>query len=482
MTRNRIKEQDTALFLLEEAEAQRIIKDVQQHFSSDEGEFEIDVFSWSTLSQRWARNRAMMASTQRDLSIRIVRNFRGQRSGVTINRADSDSLKAATEYVEHFATRFAPKEVLQEMMLDRPQWDAPGSDVWSDTTFSRTPVENGRMVRQLTQASRESDMLSAGFLETGAAKLFRTSRDEYGRESQTTGEVTQAQCSITVRHPQGSGSGWAGNTSFDINRLDLEKISETAFDKCLKSINPVRIEPGRYQVILEPQAGAVFFQLLMRLMLRPLAEGSPRHPFYLGVDQALQRHRSKLGLPIIDRRLTIDHDPEHPVVGTHPQRGVGPLTVIKDGVLTEMFYDYRYSLNELVKEMPASRRTSFRVQGTSTTVEEMISGTERGLIVTTVSEPELIDASSSLYTGFTRNGLWLIERGQITRAVRNFRWTESPLFVLNNVQEVGTSLPIFSPASMRGSLMHSLASSLNNVAVPALKVNDFSFTSIIDAI
>lgn len=469
--------------LIEKDEALRIVNEVRGLFRSEDEGFEIRVFSWSTVSQRWARNRPMIASTQRDLSVGITRYIRGYKYDVVTNQYDSESLKSATRYAEHQAGKKAPGEFIREMEVDRPQWDnPPGIPVWSDSTFKRTPTDNGKVIRNLTQTSLDAGMISAGYLETGAANVFHISRDPYGREDQGSGEVTQGQCSITVRHPMGTGSGWAGNTSFDINRLDLLKIAETAFDKCIKSIDPVRIEPGRFQVILEPQASATFFQIMLTYMQRTLPENHANHPMHLGADNSLRRFRSKIGLPVIDRRLTIEHHPDHPVVGTHPHPGVGPVTIVKDGVLTEMFHNYSYALNELVDQNPAVRRTSFRVPGTSTTTEAMISNMERGLILTMVSHPELIDMSSALFTGFTRNGLWLVENGRITRAVQNFRWTESPLFILNNVEEIGTSVPVFYPANMRNSLVNSLVNSLNNVAVPALRVNDFSFTSIIDAI
>jgi predicted Zn-dependent protease len=88
-----------------------------------------------------------------------------------------------------------------------------------------------------------------------------------------------------------------------------------------------------------------------------------------------------------------------------------------------------------------------------------------------------------LFGGVTRDGLWLIENGVITKAVRNFRWTESPLFALNNVEQIGVEEQSFHPHTSRNPFGgRSFAHSLNNVVVPPLKINDFSFTSTIDAI
>ena len=119
-------------------------------------------------------------------------------------------------------------------------------------------------------------------------------------------------------------------------------------------------------------------------------------------------------------------------------------------------------------------------------MEEMIATMKRGLLVTRFSDPELIRGASDslLMTGFTRDGLWLIENGKITKAVRNFRFTESPLFAFNNVVDLGVPTPVFSPnGDGRFPLNPSEPQNVvTSIVVPPMKVNDFSFTSTIDAI
>ena len=105
-------------------------------------------------------------------------------------------------------------------------------------------------------------------------------------------------------------------------------------------------------------------------------------------------------------------------------------------------------------------------------MDEMISSTPRGLLITRFSGIQMIDHSSLLCTGLTRDGLWLIEKGKISKAVRNMRFTESPLFVLNNVKQLGTPAPIFSV--QRNEPLSAI--------VPPVKADDFSFTSMVDAV
>lgn len=116
--------------------------------------------------------------------------------------------------------------------------------------------------------------------------------------------------------------------------------------------------------------------------------------------------------------------------------------------------------------MPSSR--AFRMSGGSDTVEDMIANTKRGLLVTRFSNIEILDRKSVLCTGYTRDGLWLVEDGKISKAVKNFRITESPLFVLNSIEMMGVPTRCFSPDAP--------------VVCPPLRVRDFSFTSLTDAV
>jgi predicted Zn-dependent protease len=116
------------------------------------------------------------------------------------------------------------------------------------------------------------------------------------------------------------------------------------------------------------------------------------------------------------------------------------------------------------------------MSGGETSVDEMIRGTKRGLLVTRLSNIRVLDEMSLLATGLTRDGLWLIENGKVSKAVKNFRFTESPLFVLNSVEELGVPVPVFRPGEGEW------APSPTPAVVPPLKARDFSFTSTIDAI
>ncbi len=483
MTESTIQD-EPAPRVLSDAEALTVI-DTVKRYCGQEGRLEIAVVSQWNGGQRWARNRASMTSDQRDIRVTIKRRVRDAETQVQSNQIDENSLRAASEFLNYNITKYAVSAWVGDMALEVPQWEAKGIPVWRDKTFNRTMIENGQTVRAITRRSEENGFFSAGYLETIGAHMTTYERDDWGREETRTAHVTQVQCSVTVRHPKSTGSGWAGGSSFDLERIDVAKIADLAFEKCLKSVDSVRIEPGRYQTILEPQAVAEFARLFVRYTGRILdGEKTPGYPLVLGYDQGLERMRSKLGLRIMDKRINMLHDPNDPIMGTHPQDAMRKVQIVQEGVLSSMYYEERYAITELDQHEYDMPRSSFTMSGTETTsIGEMIATMKRGLLVTRVSEPQILDKASLLCTGLTRDGLWLIENGKISKAVRNFRWTESPHFIFNNVDSIGISAPVFAPN--RGRFLigaKSFQNAVSTVVVPALKVNDFSFTSTIDAI
>lgn len=467
--------------LLAERTAQQVI-DTIKGLCKPSGELAVLIESTWHRNQRWARNRASMTSDQRDVRLEIQRKYRGADVRVMLNQIDAASLRGAVDLLEYYIRQEATNRS-EDLMLESPRWETSGIPVWSDHTFARSAAENGQMVHGLTARAEERGLLSAGYFQTVGSNVVTYERDDWGRETSQTGRVTEAACSITVRHPKGTGSGWAGHSSFDLTRLNLDAVANRAFEKCVASLDPVRIEPGRYTTILEPQAVATFASAFVLKMNREQSETMPG-PFYLDYDQALKRGRSKIGLRVMDARLTLEHNPTDPINGTHPEQGMSPIKLVSNGVMTSMFYRYLYAQRELSLQEQHARRSSFVLHGTETTsLEEMIATTKRGLLLTRVSEPEIVDNLSLLNTGVTRDGLWLIENGKISKAVRNFRWTESPLFIFNNVEQIGQEEPVYTGMLSRWRFARNeFQDSSQSMMVPPLKVNDFSFTSTIDAI
>jgi predicted Zn-dependent protease len=247
--------------------------------------------------------------------------------------------------------------------------------------------------------------------------------------------------------------------------VDFAGVSQRAIEKARLSRSPAAVEPGRYTVILEPQAVGDICQLIA-FYANARATDEGRSPF------VKQGGGNKIGEKIMDERVSIYADPFDPQVLAQPFDGEGlPLgrqVFIENGVLKTLYYSRFWAQKKGVE--PTGAPTSFLISGGNSSLEEMISSTERGILVTRLWYLREVDPRTILYTGLTRDGTFLIENGKISKAVKNFRFNDSPLFLLNNLEMIGR------PVRLAGT------EAGGAVVVPPLKVRDFNFTSLSDAV
>jgi predicted Zn-dependent protease len=147
---------------------------------------------------------------------------------------------------------------------------------------------------------------------------------------------------------------------------------------------------------------------------------------------------------------------------------LGRRVWIENGVLKQLAYS-RFWAQKQGKE-PTGNSNTFKMLGGTTTAEEMIRSTDRGVLVTRLWYLRQVDPRTVLYTGLTRDGTFLIEGGKVARSVKNFRFNESPLFMLNNLEALG-------PAERLGG-----TEAGGDIVMPSLKARDFNFTSLSDAV
>jgi predicted Zn-dependent protease len=450
------------------------------------GHTKIVLSSWWQGELRWARNRVSLSSDRRHNSIIVERSIEnGAPGGAQTDQLDDVSLEAAVRAAERASGRGSNMGHGVGSFPELPVYERPGGATWSDATYGLTTERRGEIARSLVAPAEAKGMLSAGYLEVRAASSadldtsfpnLRPGRSAFWEEPYQA--WTQAHCSLTVRDPAGTGSGWAGLSSFDWAAIDAPALGARALEKCIASQHPVALEPGRYTVILEPQAVADLMEVLApTFSSREIPEDGYASPWLLGGDEATKLWRSKLGLKVVDSRITISHDTADPALGivaSHTERP-GKVTFIDHGVLTDLGHLAQTAIASLPGRHHLRGLTGYRMSGGETSIEEMIRTTKRGLLVTRFSNIRGLDETSMLATGLTRDGLWLVENGKITKAVKNFRFTESPLFVLNAIEQLGVPVPVFRPTLEEGG-------KLTPAIVPPLKVRDFSFTSTIDAI
>ena len=410
---------------------------------------------------RFAVNQISTAGDSYNAGISVQSSF-GRRSGSSsTNRLDDDSLRGTVQMAERLA-RLSPEDPEALPLLGPQQYGE--SAAWSEATASLEPTERAKAVQLIAAPARVANLLSTGYLEANAgAFAVANSRGLFAYNRSTSCALT-----TTVRTPDGTGSGWAGAAHFDWSRLDPAALGTRAIEKARLSRSPVAIEPGRYTVILEPTAVGNLVQLISgALSARSADEG---RSFF-----ARPGGGNKVGLKVVDERVTLVSDPFDPEAPSSPFTGEGlPVTRtvwIENGIVRNLAYDRYWA--ERQSRTPTSVAGTLRMSGGTATTDEMISSTRRGLLITRFWYIRAVDARTILYTGLTRDGTFLIENGRITRAVKNLRFNESPIFMLNNIEAMG--VPVRVSASESGGAG-------NAIVVPPIKVRDFTFTSLSDAI
>ena len=421
----------------------------------------VSVGSGSMANSRFAVNQISTAGDSYTTQI-TVRATVGKRSATASgNRLDDESLKALVKKAETLA-RLSPEDT-EAMPELGPQTyrESPG---WADATATLDPQGRANAVAKITGPAEKAGLMSTGYLEvtSGAAAVANSSGlFAWGRS-------TAACLTATARTTDGTGSGWAGDATNDWSTIDPSKLAARAIEKAQRSVNPVAIEPGRYTVILEPTAvGNMVGLIAGSLAARSADEG---RSFF-----SKPGGGTKMGLKVVDERVNLVSDPFDPQAYGQSFTGEGLPTErvqwLQNGVVKNLAYDRYWAQKQGAKPTGAAFGT-LSMSGGNSTLEEMIASTDRGLLVTRLWYIRPVDPRTILFTGLTRDGTFLIEKGKITRAVKNLRWNESPIFMLNNVEMMGK--PERVSASESGSAGQALV-------VPPIKARDFTFTSLSDA-
>jgi predicted Zn-dependent protease len=440
-------------------ECEALAKRVLSFATADETRVTIN--SGGRGNTRFAVNQISTGGDNYDTTV-SVRSTLGTRSGsVTTNKLDDASLKAAVSLAERLA-KLSPED--PEAMPELGPQTYVESKGWSESSASLDPSARANAARAITDPARAAGLISTGYLETQAgATAIANSKGLSAYAKQTALALT-----TTVRTEDGTGSGWAGATSHDFASLDPTALGARAIDKARRSVNPVAIEPGRYTVIFEPTAVGNLVQFITGAMsARNADEG---RSFF-----SKQGGGNKIGMKVVDERVTITSDPLDPEAYGNTFASDGqPLSKtawIENGVVKNLTYD-RYWARKQGKE-PVGASGTVRMSGGTASIEDMIASTERGVLVTRFWYLRPVDPRTIVYTGLTRDGTFLIERGKISRPIKNFRFNDSPIYMLNNLEALGH--PVRVSASEAGG--PGLA-----IVVPPIKVRDFNFTSLSDAV
>jgi predicted Zn-dependent protease len=408
---------------------------------------------------------ANMVQYDRNLNITV---YVGTRSATASTRDfDDASLKTAVDDAQKRAQE-ARENPDALPLIEGPQ-DYVAVDATLPSAVNFGPAERGRMVKQSLDLCQKKGVVGSGYIP----KVHQTTCTANSKGLFAYYQYAEASFILTCRTKDGGGSGWAGLTGIkDVSAIDATELTEIASDKALKSQKPRAVEPGRYTTILEPRANARFLSLMTGLFNARTAEG-PVGNYFSGK----QPGTTKVGEKLFGDAFTLKSDIGNPVLRQTPIGTDGmaarPVTWIEKGVLKTLSYDRLWAKRQKKDATPTNINQSLVMEGSDMSIEQMIKTTKRGLLVTFFWYIRAVDPPTLLNTGMTRDGLFLIENGEIAGPVQNFRWNMSPLVGYNNITAVGKSVPMHTGESYDGG---------GTALVPPVRIEDFFMTSISPAV
>jgi PmbA protein len=413
---------------------------------------------------RFATNHIHQNVAESNTEVR-VRAVVGKKVGVaTTNRLDDEALRRVTEQALEIAKIQPENPEFHSLPVAQPIVPALG---YSERTARFTPDERARNVGIVVQLAKDHHLESAGAFSTGVQSVaVANSLGIFAYETRTNAEFH------AVVMADARGSGYTQNMALDADMLDFEAMAHEAVDKALRSRNPVDIELGEYPVVLDAYATA---EMLQNLILMGLSA------------TAVQEERSfmhgQFGKQLVHPLVTIyddGHDPATPVQafdyeGVPKQR----VMMIDHGVANAVVYDSFTAAREgkanTGHALPAPNSygpvpSNTVMEAGQASVEDLIRGIDRGIYITRFHYTNVLHPVKTLFTGMTRDGTFLIEHGELTRPVKNLRFTQSILDVLRGVQALGCK------RVLQWSESDGLA-----VVAPALRSSTFNFTGITGA-
>ncbi len=411
---------------------------------------------------RFARNTATTAGASSGTSLAITSSF-GKRSGtVTTAQFDDENLQRAVRNAEEIA-RLSPENP-EAMPVLGPQTYAP-SVAWFDDAANASPDWRATSVETAIGLSRKQDVVSAGFVETqGAMQAIASSKGLFAYD-----RYSAADYNLSARTPDGTGSGWASKSFNELRLLDPATLASAAIDKAARTKDPVAIEPGKYTVVLEPAAMADMLAFL--LFSGDARQADEGRSYY-----SKKGGGNRIGDQILDEKVQIYSDPAHPLAPTVTFDNEG-LPIAKNvwvdkGVLKDLFYSRFWA--EKMGKQPTAGPANLIMDGGTATMDQLIAGVERGVLVTRFWYIRPLDPQTILVTGLTRDGLFLIERGKVTRPVKNMRWNESPIVAFNNLDAMTPAERVVSGEGIGGAGL--------SLVCPAARIREFTFSSSSDAV
>lgn len=420
-------------------------------------EMSVGVSAGETGSTRFANNAITTNGIYNHLDV-YAEVTKGKKRGIAaVDELTAEKMREAVDRAAALAD-VAPENP-ELMPALGPQSYPTVPALYFPRTAEFSPGQRAEAILGVVEKAKKQNLTAAGFFETGhssSARLnskglyyfFRSTRSYYSNTLKTEG-----------------GSGWASAEEEDAGRIAIPELADRAVQKALGSKGARPLPAGKYTVILEPAAAAdMVSYLLYNFTAREADEGRS----FLSLGDG----RNRLGEGLVSPKVTIFSDPASPELPAFPvgEDGLPARKTIwvEKGAVRNLIYT-RFWADKMGRE-PVSFPSNVIMEGEEHTLEDLIKSTERGVLVTRFWYIRDLNPMILLLTGLTRDGVFWVENGRVSHPVNNFRFNESPVNVLRNIEMM--SRPQRAVGGETG----------QSAVVPALKVKEFNFSSVSDAV
>ena len=420
-------------------------------------ETEVHVDEVADALTRFANNGIHQNVFEHSVTVSVRTVTGGRTARATTNRLDEDSLRGTIEASLSLA-HSEPRDARLLPMPGRQRYRTV--DRFVKATAALRPEERARAVRLACDLASKKGQAAAGIFSSGQSQttvgnsrgLFATYRE------------THSQFSITMQ--EDPAASWAKADSADVREIHPQKLAERASKKAHLALKTLELAPGRYTVILEPAAVLDLVGFL----------------FYDFAATAVEDKRSclnnRMGKQLFAKNISISDDVYHPLQKGAPFDGEGMprqrVLLVDGGVPKNLVYSRASA--KIARQRPTGHGFALPneygeapmnlvIGGGDSSVEKMVASTDRGLLVTRLWYIREVDPYEKVMTGMTRDGLFLIENGTLTRAVRNFRFNQSLIEMLNHVERMSPAVRATGEESFE-------------MVVPAMKIGNFHFSEV----
>ena len=427
---------------------------------------------------RWANNTLTTNGVTETVDVTVIATVNGSdgvRSASTSrNLTDPNDVAALVEDAEANARGSAVADDAADLIA------GSGSADWDEAAVD-APVaalsDLAHWLGDIFGAARDAGQGRYGYAEHSVATTYLGSSTGLRlRHAQP-----EVRVELTGRSADGSRSAWSGQGASEIATINLAALEADVAKRLTWSERRVELEAGRYETILPPSAVA-------DLMLDTYWSAGALDAHEGQSVYSKPGGGTRVGERLSDLPLTLRSDPAMPGQHSVPFAVVGASgrmasTFDNGAPVTATEWISEGSLNALIQTRHSAALTGLpftpwgdnlelSAAGASASVDEMVAATDRGLLLTCLWYIREVDPQTLLLTGLTRDGVYLVEGGEVTGAVNNFRFNESPVGMLRRVGEVGRT---------EDTLAREFGDYFTRTRMPALRIADFNMSSVSQA-